>query len=1096
MTDSNPVPSRYDDDERPTWIPQNPPPAQPNPTPPPVQPGQSAQPDQPTLGQYAHLFNYGPQPSFPPPVEDDSPLPSGEGAQSWIQPSTEQPTVLTHVVSDAVQQPSGQGPAYAQQPPMQAVQPMQPVQPVQAPPQIPVIQQMPRKAKRGKTGNQRRRRSRWNVACLGCAMGLVTMVVLFICVGTVVFAIVWNSVNEVLNDRLEKEIKRQQQEQFQTTHIYDRSGNSLYEVIGEGRRTEIKLADVSKSLIDATIAVEDATFYDNPGVDLSAITRAGLQYFSGNESGGASTITQQLVRNIAFDPAYRVERSAKRKIEEILMAMALTRIRTKDEILIMYLNTIPYGNWAYGIEAAAQTYFGKHAKDLSLAEAALLAGLPQAPARLNPLDPDPEVQALVLGRRKIVLDLMVEKGKITRAQADDAEKQPLTYANPNVSLKSPHFTLYAEDELKALLPAINLPESYVKTGGLSVYTTLDSDYQTLAENVARNQIAQIKGPHNANNAAVIVLKPVTGEILAMVGSVDYNDDSIDGRVNVVTSKRQPGSSIKPLMYADALEQGYSAATVLWDVEMHIDSPGQDTYSPKNYDRSWHGPVRMRDALANSYNIPAVSMLRQIGVDSLLSFAERLGIQSLGRDASKYGLALTLGGGEVTPLEEAQAYSVFANGGKLVPARAILCVVNSDGQIVYEYEKGCDGRPNAKRTENSISATASGKMVLDPRIAFVISDILNDNKARTPAMGSNSPLRTDGIASSVKTGTTDNYRDNWTMGYTKNVVVGVWVGNTDNKEMKNTTGLTGAAPIWNGVITGIYGNAKLMETLKYNGALREDKIAPPADLPMRQQQLCVLSSVIEPGTGDCQRGRSEWLLASPPMVPDSSGNLKPSTDSKFMPTTAPRNGPAMEDLDPGVTRAVVSRLDPALAAAMVANVRGYKGMLSPSPLYCLVPNEVQGQVPSATPQLFIKGPVFDDEYMYASLYAQAGGLAILPRIPCNQQMLSNVPGAIGVTTVIASPKPGDTVSGTVYVAGSALWGGGQALFFKMEIRGPQFPNWTTFSGPTYQPIGNGALGNFGASGLQPGTYYIRIVVIGNDANTLQESAAVPINVTGQ
>lgn len=1047
--DQDNLTSRYDDDA---------------PTEHPVTPAQPARQSPPKPGPYDHLFDYAP------PL-DEALL---EQAQQ-TQPITPVPPGVPKNRADLRGTPP-QSAASAQ-----AVPQPQPQRPTAAPPPPPPPATPP---------TPRRHRRRLNIACLGCGLMLLSVIGVMLCGGVTVFIIVWNSVNSVLGERLQNIL--QQQQAFQTARIFDRDGNELYQLIREGRRTQIRLADVSKHVIDATIAVEDSTFYTNPGVDAGAIARAGLQYFVGNEGGGASTITQQLIRQIAFDPEYRAERSARRKIEEILMALVLTRQKTKDEILEMYLNTIPYGNLAYGIEAAAQTYFGKSADDLTLAEAALLAGLPQAPALLDPLNPDPKVQEAVLARRKVVLDLMVERGKISRAEANAAAAQPLTYANPNVNLRSPHFTLYAQQELSALFAAINLPEKYITTGGLSVYTTLDSGYQELVERVARAQIDQIKLTNNAKNAAVVVLKPATGEILAMMGSVDYRDDSIDGRVNVAISPRQPGSSIKALTYAAAMEKGLSAASVLWDVETHIGIPGQDYYSPRNYDRTFHGPVRVRDALANSYNIPAVQTLRQIGVDTLLEYAERVGITSLGRDAARYGLSLTLGGGEVTPLEMAQAYSVFANDGQLIPVTSILCVINSEGNIVYQYENGCAGRGNA--TDRTINGSVAGKAVLDPRIAFVISDILADNVARSPAMGARSPLRTDGLTSSVKTGTTDNYRDNWTVGYTKNVVISVWVGNTDSSEMKGTTGLTGAAPIWNGVITGIYANPALMETLQRGGALRSDELLAPPGVSKRP--TCNLRALINPSV-DCQPGRSEWMLDSPPLVPGADGKLAPSQDPRFVPTPVPANGPYIEELDPGVIRALVQPLDPGMATALVSNIApGYRGALPPPPQYCLVPNEVRDQVTRAIPQVFIKAPVFADDDMYARLYAQGAGLAIAPKDPCTAEMLLYAPQVAGVTAVITAPRMGDTVTGTVNVFGTAAWGPGQALYYKMELTGPQFPTWTTFSGPFQNPVVNGQLGNFGASGLLPGLYQIRIVVVGMDANHLVETPPVHLNITGQ
>lgn len=931
----------------------------------------------------------------------------------------------------------------------------------------------------------RRRRRRWNPYLVGCGVLGLFVISAFLCSGTLITISVWNTFNDLLTERIAK-ILPETNNVFQTTRIFDRYGGELYQLIEEGRRTKVKLSDINQYVIDATIAVEDDSFYENPGVDLASIARAGLGYFTGNESGGASTITQQLIRNIAFEYEYRTERSARRKLEEILLALVLTQQKSKDEILEMYLNLIYYGNLAYGIEAASQTYFGKSSRDLTIAEAALLAGLPQSPSTLDPFNPDPVVQDAVLARRKVVLDLMLSRGKITRADYDQARVQPLVFADPNVSLKSPHFTLFAQAELKNLLPAINLPAAYMNTGGLSVYTTLDPTAQSLAERVAKAQIDTIKAQHNANNAAVIVLKPGTGEILALMGSVDYRDEAIDGRVNMAVAPRQPGSAMKPLTYAAAMERGFSAATVLWDVETHIDIPGSERYSPVNYDRQFHGPVRVRDALARSYNIPAVLTLRQIGVDSLLAFAERLGVRSLGRDVSRYGLSLTLGGGELTPLELAQAYAVFANDGQLVNATSILCVVNNEGQIIYQYEEGCAGRGTL--SDKAITTRAAPIPVLDPRIAFVISDILSDNRARSAAMGANSPLRTDGIITSVKTGTTNDYRDNWTVGYTKNVVVGVWVGNADNTPMQGTTGLTGAAPIWNEVMRGIYANDTIRAALQINGGMRSDELIPPGG--MSNRQICDLGAVTDPSM-ECQPGRNEWILETPPMVPGESGGLTGQGIPQFASTPSPANGPYLEDIDPGVTRALVRPVDPNLALVMSPG-----GVPVGGTAYCLVPNEVRAQTPGAQMQVFIKATPFEDQDPYVRLYAASRTLAVLPRIVCSADMLMSNIGVSGISAFITSPMPGESVSGTVYVSGGASWAPGAAAFFKMEIQGPQFPNWTTFAGPFNIPVISGALGDFGSTGLMPGVYQIRVVVVGNDYNHAMESVPVPINVTGQ
>jgi penicillin-binding protein 1C len=934
-------------------------------------------------------------------------------------------------------------------------------------------------------------RGRFKLACLGCLLGCSSVFAIVACITLVLGVVVFSHYSGEIADKWDEQLKTVADRTFQTTIIYDRNKNELHQMFDQGRRTNVKLAEIPSYLIDATVAVEDNTFWDNPGVDWGAVARAGVQYVqAGRNMGGASTITQQLVRNIAFDYEYRTEVSVQRKAEEIIMALILTHEKSKNDIMELYLNQIYYGNLAYGIEAASQTYFGKSAKDLTLAEASLLAGLPQSPAELDPLNPDPKVQDAVFKRRKVVLDLMVEKGKITQEAASQALSQALIYANPNVNLKSPHFTLYAEQELKSLIEGLQLAPAILSTGGLKVYTTLDQNYQTIAENIARQQIVTIRDQHNAHNAAVVILKPGTGEILAMMGSVDYYADAIDGRVNVTTSLKQPGSAMKPLTYAAAMEQGLTAASVLWDVETHIALQGAEPYSPVNYDRRFHGPVRVRDALANSYNIPAVETLRQIGVEVLLSLAQRFRIHSLGTDSSRFGLSLTLGGGEVTPLELTQAYAVFANGGAIVSPTSILCVIDNSGEILYQYEHGCEGKATVKEGSKNIDAQA--KQILDERIAFIISDILADNASRSVAMGSNSPLRTDNLVTSVKTGTTNDFKDNWTVGYTHNVVVGVWVGNTDSTAMVNSSGLTGAAPIWHDIIIGIYRDPKLLETLKIGGNLRSDELTPPAGL--YRKQICVLSSIKDPA-GTCNPGRAEWFLDSPPALPDASGTVqKGQSGQQIPPTQQPANGPIIAVIDPGVVQTLVQPLDPNLAVTLAGNRPGLPDV---PPLYCLVPNEVRDQVGSASLQVFIKAPTFPDELAYARAWAQATGIAIQPDIPCTPEMLVPPPPEVpGAAAQITSPRPGQTVTGMVQVSGIANWQPGQAGFFKMEIQGPQFPYWTTFGQTHETPVINGLLDQFGAEGLQPGIYKIRVTIVSVDGGYLLNSRETLINVTGR
>ncbi|MCC6802544.1 MAG: transglycosylase domain-containing protein, partial [Anaerolineae bacterium] len=692
----------------------------------------------------------------------------------------------------------------------------------------------------------------------GCAAIFVGLIVTF-CGGlTLVTLLLTATLGTQLEDKYQAEVARvDDYNGFQSTFYYDRTGKLLYESFNEGKRTRVSYDQFPQDLINATIAIEDDTFFTNPGFEVQATARAFLQYVGLAEGGsGGSTITQQVVRNILFDYEYRTERSVQRKVEEILLAFLLRQRKSPEEVLALYLNEIYYGNLAYGAQAAAQTFFGKDVNQLTLGEAALLAGLPQSPAILDPLSQDPQIQEAVEARWREVLNRMVTLHFITSAQRDQALRDGLAFHPPEAPLRAPHFTVYAQQELASLLESLQVPTARIAQGGFKVYTTVDLDINDMAQQAARSQIAALAA-NNATNAAVVVLKPVTGEILAMVGSIDYNNDDIDGRVNVAISLRQPGSTMKPLTYSAAMEQGMTPGDIIWDTPIDVDG-----YQPVNYDRNWHGPVRMRTALANSYNIPAVQTLRRVGVPSLLEIAERFGVQSLGRDPSQYGVSLTLGGGDITLLELTRVYATYANGGSLVPTTSILCVVDSDDNILYEYEDGC---PRGSTTPQTVAREGYGRQVVDPRIAFVISDILSDNAARTPAMGANSPLNTASLRTSVKTGTTDNFKDNWTVGFTRNVAVGVWVGNSNGDPMTgNTSGLTGAAPIWNTVINGIYNNNGMLARFAVDGSLFADQLNPPSGMSLRS--ICSIDALREPAT-DCSTNTvNEWFLDSSAGIP--------------------------------------------------------------------------------------------------------------------------------------------------------------------------------------------------------------------------------------
>jgi len=607
------------------------------------------------------------------------------------------------------------------------------------------------------------------------------------------------------------------------TQILDREGRLLYEILdpSTGRSHPTSLSQMPLYLQQATIATEDATFYDNPGVDAWAILRAAWINLRGGEVlAGGSTITQQVARTLLLSPEERARRTLWRKLEESLLAYRLARQYSKDEILALYLNHTYYGSLAYGVEAAAQTYFGKPVRELDLAECALLAGLPQSPALYSPLTHYDAAKE----RHKVVLGLMVKQGYITEQQAAEAESETLHFTSTLFPIYAPHFVVYARERLSAYIA-----EDVLRKGGLKVYTTLDLDYQRAAEEAVGRHLRQLaeRAPsepdHNVHNAAAIVIDPQSGDILAMVGSPDYFSAEIDGAVNATLALRQPGSAIKPITYATAFARDYSPATMLVDTREAFTTKEGDPYVPLNYDLRFHGPVLLRQALACSYNLIAVKVLQHVGIDAMVQTARDLGITTLD-DSERWGLALTLGGGEVSLLELTQAYAAFANGGNRVPARAILRVEDADGNVLASWD--------APEPQQAIS----------PQVAFLISDVLSDNQARAPAFGEYSPLRLSRPAA-AKTGTTTDWRDNWTVGYTPNLVVGVWVGNADNSPMRDVSGIVGAAPIWH----------DLME------AVLQDLPSLPFTVPdgLSRVEICADSGLLP--SPDCPHRRLEWFI---------------------------------------------------------------------------------------------------------------------------------------------------------------------------------------------------------------------------------------------
>lgn len=565
-----------------------------------------------------------------------------------------------------------------------------------------------------------------------------------------------------------------------TTRIYDRHGTLLYKVFEEENRTPVSLNEVSPYLVQATLAIEDTQFYEHWGFSLRGVARAAWHNYKSETTQGGSTITQQLVKNTLLSR----ERTWNRKIREVILAVAVDANYSKEQILEWYLNDVNYGGAIYGAEEASQWYFDKSASELTLAESALLAGLPNAPTLFNPFGAHPERSR---DRQREVLRQMETLGFITDDQRLVAEQQPLAYRASTFEIKAPHFVMMVRDML-----AQQYGEDMVAQGGLEVWTTLDLDLQASAEAAVKNELDRL-GRLRVSNGAALVTDPRSGEVLAMVGSQDYFDTANDGQVNVTLRERQPGSSIKPLTYALAFERGWTPASTIEDSPVQFTAPGAPPYAPKNYDGRFRGRVTLREALGSSYNIPAVRLLADVGIPNMIKLGQRMGITTWG-DPSRFGLALTLGGGEVKMYDMAQVYGTFANGGESVALNPILEVKDVSGKQIFR-------NPCRDATE-----PCGGERVLQPLTAVQITDVLSDNGARTPAFGARSALVVPNQEAAVKTGTTNSLRDNWTIGYTSDRVVLTWVGNNDNTPMSSVaSGVTGASPIWNTLMTRVLEN---------------------------------------------------------------------------------------------------------------------------------------------------------------------------------------------------------------------------------------------------------------------------------------------------
>lgn len=853
------------------------------------------------------------------------------------------------------------------------------------------------------------------------------------------------------------------EEDFQTTKIYDRKGNLLYEIIDPtgGDRQWTELSNISPYLLCATVAIEDKTFYENQGFDLRGIARAFVANLQGGATQGGSGITQQLVKSVILPPEERAGpgRTTAVKIKEVLLAAEITRRYKKNDILEWYLNTNFYGNLAYGIEAAARVYFNKSAKDLTLAESAMLAPIPQFPKQ-NPFDSPNEAKF----RQSLVLDLMVERTQlgvpgcnVTPKQAAEAKLQSLQYANKTrrFNIQAPHFSVYAKDKAIELLGdhlgiGTEAARQLVERGGLKIVTTLDLDVDNQVRVLANRHVATLQAQaKDVNNASVVVIKQDTGEIFAMVGSLDYFNDAIDGKFNVATGLRQPGSAFKPITYLELLRQGASPATLFWDVRTVFDTGGQEPYIPENYDRKFHGPVRMRLALANSYNIPAVDALNRAGIGNVIRLAHRLGITDLDRGLDFYGLALTLGGGEVKLLDLTYAYATIANGGTMIGAPrpaslrksghrdldpvAILRVEDSKGQVLYEYRPAVN--PNLLGPDSE-------------RLTYLLTSIMSDPQARAPAFGYPSVLDLSGPRpAAVKTGTTNDYRDNWTVGFTTDFTVGVWVGNTDNRPMsKGVTGLTGAAPIWHDV----------MEYLHQGRAIRDF----PRPEGLIEKTICQVDGLLP-------------------------NNVCPAMVELFIPGTEPTQQSTMVQLFPiniETGKLALPGTPPELVEAR--------------PMY-VFPPQAQDWYASLSDEEKARAPQAPTDFD-----ARFGGLVnsgeVAITYPANGSYLSAVlpveappPDPNAPVDQSAPPAAG----GIVPIRGNAR--GGNWLAYRVSFApgwAPAPEQWQQIGPDHPEQVDNNVLEYWNLAGLPPGQYSLKLSRLGSDGSVTDAVVQVTIDNT--
>jgi len=599
---------------------------------------------------------------------------------------------------------------------------------------------------------------------------------------------------------------------FQHSTLYDRNGVKLIDLFDEGRRKWVSIDKISPYLRDAIVATEDASFYENTGVDIRRLVGAAIQNAEqGSIVSGASTITMQLARQLFYEPEARFEQTIERKVNELFLAQELTELYTKDEILEMYLNLIYFGHLTYGPEAAAQVYFNKSAADLTLSEATLLAGIPQMPGEYDLFTNFSSVKA----RQRVVLNLMVQRGYLSERKADAVYATRVTLADDTdvAPIQAPHFTFYAIDQLATEWPTIN-----ARRQGLQVHTTLDLRMQVIGQQIVTENVSQLRDRYNLTNSSLVAIKPGTGEILTMVGSIGYDNQTIGGAVNVAIRPRQPGSAIKPILFAAAFEDDLlSPSSVIWDLPVAYRVNEIQTYQPRNYDSRFHGPVTVRSALANSYNIPAVKLLDRVGTDRLREQSIAMGIESYAKDGL-YGLGMALGSNETTLLELTSVYETLADNGLYRASTPFHLITDSNGYVMIPPSK-----------------SVGVKQVLSPESAYLVTDILSDNTARTPAFGANSHLNLS-YPAAAKTGTSSNWRDNWTLGYTRYLVAGVWSGNNDGRPMSGVAGVTGAGPIWQDFMEAIITDPQLLAELDAPTDPSAWEFVPPAGI-VRHTATC-------------------------------------------------------------------------------------------------------------------------------------------------------------------------------------------------------------------------------------------------------------------